>query len=74
MTNAHATLDNPVWYALTTQQAAIALGDHLARRYPPEIAPFGAVAAYEARPYPASAIARGCVGITSASASGPDDL
>lgn len=48
MASSHAVLDNPVWYALTTQQVAIALGDHLARRYPPEIAPFGAVAANDA--------------------------
>lgn len=51
MASSHAVLDNPVWYALTTQQVAIALGDHLARRYPPEIAPFGAVAANDAEAF-----------------------
>jgi predicted GNAT family acetyltransferase len=51
MAKSHAMLDNPVWYALTTRQTAIALGDHLARRYPPEIAPFGAVAANDAEAF-----------------------
>ena len=38
-------LDNPIWHALTNQQAAFALGDGLARRYPRDVAPFGAVVA-----------------------------
>ena len=38
-------LDNPIWHALTNQQAAFALGDGLARRYPRAVAPFGAVVA-----------------------------
>jgi ribosomal protein S18 acetylase RimI-like enzyme len=44
MTAPHTLLDNPVWNALSTHQAPIALGDHLARRFLPDIAPFGAVA------------------------------
>jgi GNAT superfamily N-acetyltransferase len=32
-------LDNPIWSALTTEHASLALGDELARRYPPEIGP-----------------------------------
>lgn len=36
-------LDNPVWAALSTRQAGFAAGSGLARRYHPEIAPFGAV-------------------------------
>jgi len=38
-------LDNPIWHALTNQQAPLALGDGLARRYPRDVAPFGAVVA-----------------------------
>ncbi len=37
-------LDRPVWNALTSTQGALALGGALARRYPPEIAPFADVA------------------------------
>ncbi len=37
--------DNPIWHALTRQQAPFALGDGLARRYPRDVAPFGAVVA-----------------------------
>lgn len=36
-------LDNPVWHALTTRHEALALGAHLARRYPSDVAPFAAV-------------------------------
>jgi predicted GNAT family acetyltransferase len=37
-------LDHPVWLALTTRQAALAEGGALARRYPPAMAPFAAMA------------------------------
>jgi predicted GNAT family acetyltransferase len=37
-------LDHPVWNALTTRQQALAEGGELARRYPPSIAPFAAMA------------------------------
>ncbi len=37
-------LDHPIWSALTTRQHALAEGGALARRYPPEIAPFAAIA------------------------------
>ncbi|TCR70571.1 FR47-like protein [Bosea sp. BK604] len=46
-TNLSATsplLDSPVWAALTTGNAALAEGNSLAMRYPPEVAPFAAVA------------------------------
>jgi predicted GNAT family acetyltransferase len=36
-------LDNPIWSALTGQQAHLALGGKLARRYPPEMAAIAAV-------------------------------
>jgi predicted GNAT family acetyltransferase len=39
-----AGLDRPVWAALTTRHASLALGDELARRYHPEVAPFAALA------------------------------
>jgi predicted GNAT family acetyltransferase len=46
MTDAQTTepLDNPVWAALTTGNRALAEGGPLAWRYPPDIAPFAAVA------------------------------
>ena len=37
-------LDHPVWYALTSRQQAVAEGGARARRYPPAIAPFAAMA------------------------------
>jgi ribosomal protein S18 acetylase RimI-like enzyme len=45
MAIADETLDNPVWHALTNQQSTFALGDNQARRFPPDVAPFGALAA-----------------------------
>jgi predicted GNAT family acetyltransferase len=46
MMDAHTIkqLDNPVWAALTTGNRALAEGGPLAWRYPPDIAPFGAIA------------------------------
>lgn len=38
------SLDHPVWNALTSTQSALALGGALARRYPPDIAPFADMA------------------------------
>ncbi|MDR5795329.1 GNAT family N-acetyltransferase [Caballeronia sp. LZ008] len=40
----HAALDRPIWTALTTKQAHLGLGDTLARRFHPDVAPFGAIA------------------------------
>lgn len=37
-------LDDPIWAALTTGNQALAQGGPLAWRYPPEIAPFAAIA------------------------------
>jgi hypothetical protein len=37
-------LDHPIWSALTTRQQALAEGGALARRYPPAIGPFAAIA------------------------------
>lgn len=39
-----ANLDRPIWTALTTRQAHLGLGDALARRYHPDVAPFAALA------------------------------
>lgn len=36
-------LDNPIWSALTTDHAGIALGDARARRYPPDIGPLSGI-------------------------------
>jgi ribosomal protein S18 acetylase RimI-like enzyme len=46
-------LNNPIWYALSTAQHALAEGNALARRFPTDVAPFGGLidqsaAAYEA--------------------------
>src|SRR5579872_3338293 len=35
-------LDRPVWAALTTRQAHLAMGDRRAVRFPPAFGPFGA--------------------------------
>src|SRR5215467_4121532 len=37
-------LDNPIWTALTTHQAPLALVEGMARRFPPEMCVFGALA------------------------------
>lgn len=42
------SLDRPVWNSLATAHAALAEGDHRARRYPPSIVPFGAAADHTA--------------------------
>ncbi|GAB5096611.1 GNAT family N-acetyltransferase [Caballeronia sp. HLA56] len=39
-----ADLDRPIWEALTTRHAHLALGDTLVRRYHPDVAPFAALA------------------------------
>jgi GNAT superfamily N-acetyltransferase len=36
-------LDNPIWSALTTEQAYLAQGNTLARRFPRDVAPFAAM-------------------------------
>jgi GNAT superfamily N-acetyltransferase len=46
-------LDHPIWNALTTRQQALAEGGALARRYPPAIAPFAAVADMSAQSFAA---------------------
>jgi GNAT superfamily N-acetyltransferase len=36
-------LDNPIWYALSTGQSYLAQSNHLAKRFPRDVAPFGAM-------------------------------
>jgi GNAT superfamily N-acetyltransferase len=36
-------LDNPIWFALTTEQARLAQGNSLARRFPRDVAPFAGI-------------------------------
>jgi GNAT superfamily N-acetyltransferase len=36
-------LDNPIWYALSTNQSHLAQNNHLAKRFPRDVAPFGAM-------------------------------
>jgi len=37
-------LDDPIWNALITEHRGLALGDRMARRYPPEIGPLSGIA------------------------------
>jgi predicted GNAT family acetyltransferase len=46
-------LDNPVWYALSTAQRALAQGNGLAKRFPTDIAPFGGLIDQSAAAYKA---------------------
>ena len=46
-------LDHPIWNALTSSQQALAEGGTLARRYPPAIAPFAAMADMSAQSFAA---------------------
>src|SRR5208337_137676 len=46
-------LDNPIWNALLTEHAFLALGDGLARRYPPAIGPLSGFAGQSAASYEA---------------------
>lgn len=46
-------LDDPIWTALTTRQQALAEGGALARRYPPAIGPFAALADMSAESFAA---------------------
>jgi ribosomal protein S18 acetylase RimI-like enzyme len=36
-------LNNAIWYALSTEQSHLAQGTHLAKRFPRDISPFGAI-------------------------------
>jgi ribosomal protein S18 acetylase RimI-like enzyme len=46
-------LDTPIWSALTTRQQALAEGGALARRYPPAVGPFAAMADMSAQSFSA---------------------
>lgn len=48
-------LDQPIWSALTTTQAHLGYGNHLARRYDTDVAPFAALASETAESYEALA-------------------
>ena len=48
-TSVTSDLDNPAWSALTTLQAHVAVGDSLARRYPPDIAPIAGIGTRDRR-------------------------
>lgn len=47
-------LDNPIWHALRTRHSGLAISAEIARRYPPEVAPFVGVS--EATPEAATAV------------------
>jgi ribosomal protein S18 acetylase RimI-like enzyme len=44
-------LDNPIWNALNSEHAALALGGELAKRYPPEIGPLSGMTSQSAESY-----------------------
>jgi ribosomal protein S18 acetylase RimI-like enzyme len=46
-------LDNPIWHALSTEQAYLAQGNRLAKRFPRDVAPFGALVDQSAASYEA---------------------
>jgi ribosomal protein S18 acetylase RimI-like enzyme len=56
MANSDACLSNPIWHTLTSHHASMALGNDLARRYPRDVAAFGAVAAYDENAFHALAV------------------
>lgn len=46
-------LDNPIWYALSTEQSWLAQGNGLAKRFPTDVAPLGALRDQSAAAYDA---------------------
>ena len=46
-------LDNPIWHALSTEQRHLSQGNSLAKRFPNDVAPFGALANQSAASYEA---------------------
>ncbi|MBT9330905.1 GNAT family N-acetyltransferase [Paracidobacterium acidisoli] len=46
-------LDNPIWHALSTEQQKLAAGNELAKRFPIDIAPLGALREQSAESYAA---------------------
>jgi predicted GNAT family acetyltransferase len=48
-------LNNPIWNALSTDQSYLAQGNHLAKRFPRDVSPFGAIKAQSPSDYEALA-------------------
>lgn len=48
-------LDNPIWYALATDQSYLSQSNRLAKRFPRDVAPFGAMKAQSPSEYQALA-------------------
>ncbi len=57
-------LDNPIWNALTSEHRGFALGNGLARRYPPEIGPLSGLVEQSAEAYKALRELTGTGGVT----------
>jgi ribosomal protein S18 acetylase RimI-like enzyme len=55
MKAADQPLNNPIWYALSTNQYYLAQSNHLAKRFPRDVAPFGAMKAQSPPEYDALA-------------------
>jgi FR47-like protein len=50
-----ALLNNPIWHALSTDQSYLSQSNHLAKRFPRDVAPFGAMKAQSPSEYDALA-------------------
>jgi GNAT superfamily N-acetyltransferase len=46
-------LNNAIWYALSTEQSYLAEGNHLAKRFPRDVSPFGAIKTQSSSSYEA---------------------
>ena len=51
--SAEVLLDNPIWYALSTEQSSFAQGNQLAKRFPSDVAPFAGLMNQSAATYSA---------------------
>lgn len=66
-------LDNPIWNALEAEHRSLALGDRLARRYPPAIGPLSGMPDQSAESYAALRELAGSGGIVVLFLEGPPD-
>ena len=55
MKAASALLNNPIWNALSTAQSYLSRSNHLAKRFPRDVAPFGAMKSQSPSEYEALA-------------------
>lgn len=67
-------LDNPIWNALNTEHQHFAIGDDLAKRYPPEIGPLSGLAEQSPAAYEALRAVTGIGGVTAQFLESPVDV